>query len=153
MNLRQLMTIGIALGLAATTAQTQSTSPDEATIVEDSAALDRLRANSGITLQWIGWDRRGHVAVTERDGLVHLSGEQREQAGPDRLTLDGDVLRIDGDSFAFRGRIMIADSPDVGRLCERDGDFEFFVTQNRRYWRLQEMEVCDGLTDYVDIYF
>ena len=29
----------------------------------------------------------------------------------------------------------------------------FRVTQNRKYWRLQQMEVCDGLTDYVDIYF
>jgi hypothetical protein len=35
----------------------------------------------------------------------------------------------------------------------RDGSYEFRITGRRRYWRLQQMEQCDGLTDYVDIYF
>ena len=35
----------------------------------------------------------------------------------------------------------------------RDGTYEFRVTQRRRYWRLQDIEACDGLADYVDIYF
>ena len=57
------------------------------------------------------------------------------------------------DRFRFRGRIAIVDAPDRGRNCVRDGEYQFRVTGRRRYWRLQQMEQCDGLTDYVDIYF
>ena len=125
----------------------------ERTVVRDAAALNRLRRNSGITLQWISFESpaRGHVYVTERGGLVHLRGSQAANGG--NLTLEGDVLSIDATSFTFRGRISIVDTPDRGRNCLRDGTYEFRVTQRRRYWRLQQMEACDGLTDYVDIYF
>jgi hypothetical protein len=125
---------------------------DPPTIVHDRAALTRLRANSGLTLQWIWGAQRGHVAVTDRDGRWHLSGSQAGNGG--RLTLAGDVVEIAGDRFTFQGRIVIADTPDPGRDCVRDGTYTFRVTQHRRYWRLQQMEACgDGLTDYVDIYF
>ena len=120
------------------------------TIVADRAALARLRTNHGLTLQWIDWDHRGRVRVSERGGVVHLSGSQ---SGRGRLELEGDVIRIDATSFTFRGHIGIIDTPDPGRSCMRDGEYEFRITRNRRYWRLQQMEQCDGLTDYVDIYF
>jgi hypothetical protein len=125
----------------------------ERTVVRDAAALNRLRRNSGITLQWISFasPARGHVYVAERAGLVHLRGSQAGNGGT--LILEGDVLSIDATSFTFRGTISIIDTPDRGRNCLRDGTFEFRVTQRRRYWRLQQMEACDGLTDYVDIYF
>jgi len=125
----------------------------ERTIVTDRTALARLRRNSGITLQWIGFDTpaRGHVQVTDRGGFVHLRGSQRGGGG--ELTLDGDVLSIGRTSFTFRGEISIVGTPDATRNCLRDGTFEFRITQRRRYWRLQQMEACDGLTDYVDIYF
>ena len=134
---------------AAPTAQATA----ERTVVRDAAALPRLRRNSGITLQWISFasPARGHVYVTERAGLVHLRGSQAGNGST--LTLEGDVLSIDTASFAVRGTIAIVDTPDRGRPCLRDGTFEFRVTQRRRYWRLQQMEACDGLTDYVDIYF
>lgn len=135
----------LALSLAAAPAFAQPT------VVEDAAALQRLRRNSGVTLQWISWDRRGRVQVTDRSGRVHLSGSQAGNGG--RLELDGDVVSIDRTSFTFQGRIVITDTPDAGRDCVRDGTYEFRITQNRRYWRLQQMEMCDGLTDYVDIYF
>ena len=129
--------------------------PTERTIVDDPAALRRLRRNSGLTLQWISFasPARGRVTVSERGGLVHLRGTQVERRGAGRLELDGDVLRIGARNFIFRGRIAITDTPGPDRDCIRDGEFEFRVTQWRRYWRLQEMTVCDGLTDYVDIYF
>jgi hypothetical protein len=123
------------------------------TVVSDPAALARLRHNGGITLQWISWDHRGRVRVSEAGGRVHLSGAQRARAGAGRLELDGDVVEIGSASFTFRGRIAITDTPDPGRDCLRDGTFEFRITGRRRYWRLQQMEQCDGLTDYVDIYF
>ena len=125
------------------------------TRVADRAALAQLRRNSGITLQWISFESpaRGHLRVSDAAGRVHLSGTQVERGGPGRLTLDGDVVQIGPRSFTFRGRIAITDTPDPNRECIRDGTYEFRVTGRRRYWRLQEMEVCDGLTDYVDIYF
>jgi hypothetical protein len=148
------MLASLALLLAATGAAAQA-SPPERTIVNDRAALQRLRRNSGITLQWISFETPGwgHVAATMRGGLLHLSGSQLERDGPGRLTLDGDVLSVDPRSFTFKGRIVITGAPDPGRNCVRDGTYEFRVTQRRRYWRLQDFEACDGLADYVDIYF
>ena len=142
-----------APSVSAPTTQTASSPAAERTLVRDAAALARLRRNSGITLQWISFEApaRGHVVVTERGGLVHLRGSQAGHGGV--LRLEGDVLSIDRTSFSFRGQISIVDTPDRGRNCLRDGIFEFRVTQRRRYWRLQQMEACDGLTDYVDIYF
>jgi hypothetical protein len=138
---------------SAPAAQAVSEPAAQRTVVRDAAALARLRRNSGMTLQWISFESpaRGRVHVTEREGFVHLRGSQSGNGG--ELTLDGDVLSIDRTSFTFRGEISIVDTPDPGRNCLRDGVFEFRVTQRRRYWRLQQMEACDGLTDYVDIYF
>jgi hypothetical protein len=119
----------------------------------DATALARLRRNSGISLQWIGWDRRGRLDVSEAGGRIRLHGDQRQRGGPGRLYLEGGVLGMTADRFRFHGRIVITDTPDIGRNCVRDGDFEFRITGRRRYWRLQQMEQCDGLTDYVDIYF
>jgi hypothetical protein len=143
----------LALLLAAAAPAAQTPLPPERTIVRDQAALNRLRRNSGITLQWISFEApaRGHVIVTNRGGLVHLSGSQRGGGG--ELTLEGDVLSIDARSFSFRGEISIVGTPDATRNCLRDGIYEFRATGQRRYWRLQQMEVCDGLTDYVDIYY
>ena len=142
----------LVLLLATAAAQAAPDAPAR-TIVGDAAALARLRHNAGITLQWISWDFRGRVRVSEAAGLVHLSGSQHARAGAGRLELDGDVVEIGAGSFTFRGHIAIVDTPDPGRSCMRDGDFEFRITGRRHYWRLQQMEQCDGLTDYVDIYF
>ena len=48
----------------------------ESTDISDQAALDRLRNNSGITLQWIGWDRRGQLEVSQLGQIVYLTGNQ-----------------------------------------------------------------------------
>lgn len=146
----------LALLLATAPAAQGPTPPptaSQSTIVKDRAALVRLRRNSGITLQWISFESpaRGHVRVSERGGLIHLRGGQSGHGGT--LTIEGDVLEIGPRSFTFRGEISIVGTPDATRNCLRDGDFEFRVTGTRRYWRLQQMEACDGLTDYVDIYY
>lgn len=117
-------------------------------------AAKRLRNNSGMTLQWITWDRRGEVEVTVgADGVWHLSGSQGAQDGPGRVTVDGVVTEIGADYFLLDGRVAITDTPDPGRRCSEDKVWRFGVTQGRQYWRLREFEWCDGLTDYVDIYF
>jgi hypothetical protein len=153
----KILFASLALLLIATgaAAQTPPPAPGERTIVNDRTALGRLRRNSGITLQWISFETaaRGHVVAQMNGGLLHLSGSQRAQSGTGRVTLDGDVLRINPRSFFFRGRIVITDAPDRGRNCVREGTYEFRATGQRRYWRLQDFEACDGLADYVDIYF
>ncbi len=125
----------------------------EPTLVADKTAMERLRGPDGITLQWISWDSRGDIDAVQRGKTLFLKGGQSVQDGKGRLELDGHVLAVFAKSFIFKGRIAITDTPDEGRNCIRDGVYEFKITQKRRYWRLQQMEVCDGLTDYVDIYF
>ena len=141
----------LALAMAATSALAQTpAAPGTRTIVNDRTALNRLRRNSGITLQWLSFEsaQRGHVVAQMNGGLLHLNGAQNARGGPGRVTLDGDVLQINPRSFSFRGRIVITDAPDRGRNCVRDGIYEFRVATG-----LQNFEACDGLADYVDIYF
>ncbi len=129
--------------------------PGPHTTVNDSGALRRLQTNSGMTLQWIGFEtpQRGHVRVEVQDGLVTLAGSQRDPGSSGVVTISGYIESIDMQTFTFVGRIVIIDAPDVGRECVRQGRLNFKATGKRRYWRLQDMEACDGLTDYVDIYF
>jgi hypothetical protein len=150
-----LASLALMLVVTGASAQTSPPAPGERTLVNDPAALTRLQRNSGITLQWISFEQpgRGHVVVTDRAGLVHLQGSQTQNAGAGRVDLEGDVLSISPRSFTFRGRIMIENSPDPDRECLREGTYEFRATGTRRYWRLQYVEACDGLADYVDIYF
>ena len=126
--------------------------PPAPTRILDRDTAHRLRNNSGITLQWIGWDERGHVQVAVgEDGVWRLSGMQRGAEG--MVSVRGVVTEIGSDHFLLDGTVRIENTPDRGRLCERDKLWRFAVTQNRKYWRLREFEWCDYLTDYVDIYF
>ena len=129
-----------------------SKAPPIATRVADRAALQRLLANKGLTLQWIGWDQRGSVHARMVGETLLLTGAQAK-GGAGRLFLDGAVREVGADYFIFSGTIRIEDAPDPGRRCELTKDWRFAITQNRPYWRLREFEWCDGLTDYVDIYF
>ena len=54
----------------------------------------------------------------------------------------------------FTGRIESSVSYiQNGLPCIKEGNYTFKSTQGRKYWRLQEMDGCEGVTDYVDIYF
>lgn len=127
--------------------------PVKATEVRSKSAVEKLRGNSGLTLQWISWDQRGTLDVKQVGDVVHLSGSQVAPDGKGRLNVDGDVLSIDDKHFILRGTIEITDTPDPGRRCVKQGDSEFAITANRKYWRMREFEWCDYLTDYIDIYF
>lgn len=149
----------LALLILAACTATQAPSPitsapsPSATRILDPAAAARLRANKGVTVQWIGWDDRGTASVTDNAGTLTLRAAQAQPDGPGRLFLDGTVTEIAADYFVFDGTIRIADTPNVGRACQANKVWHFAVTQNRPYWRLREFEWCDGLTDYIDIYF
>lgn len=133
-------------------ASSSPASEAQATVVRDRAAAERLLANKGITLQWIGWNERGTAHARWQGNQLRLTGAQAKTGGG-RLFLDGYVTAINESDFTFRGTIRIEDTPDAGRRCEMTKDWQFAVTQNRPYWRLREFEWCDGLTDYIDIYF
>ena len=123
------------------------------TRILDQAATVRLLGAHGVTLQWIGWDKHGPVRVINDAGTIRLTASQEAQDGPGRLFLDGKIREIGTDHFVFDGTIRITDTPDAGRRCEENKLWHFAITQERPYWRLREFEWCDGLTDYVDIYF
>ena len=148
----------LALGSASADAPTQCMPSVQADTgcharVLDRAAAARLLGATGITLQWIGWDRRGPLAVSDTGGVFRVSGSQADAPGTGRLWLDGVVREIGADYFLFDGTVRITDAPDPGRMCEANRSWRFAVTQNRRYWRLRVFEWCDELTDYIDIYF
>jgi hypothetical protein len=127
--------------------------PGESTRILSPSDAERLRANHGVTLQWIDWDRRGSVIVDDGGTLWTLRASQSEAGGPGRLFMEGKVLEIGPGYFTFDGVIRISDTPDPGRSCEERKTWHFAITQNRPYYRLREFEWCDDLTDYIDIYF
>ena len=156
-RLMAIAAMSLASGCAARSSAVQSEqrlpAADSKTIINDRTAFQRLLGNSGISLQWISWETRGNLVADYSTDLLRLHGGQSTPDGKGKLVIDGVVTRIDASEFTFVGRIDMTDAPDIGRHCVRDGEMTFRVTQNRKYWRLQQMEVCDGLTDYVDIYF
>lgn len=117
------------------------------------ATAQRLLANKGVTLQWIDWNTRGTAIVTQQSDVWRLRAAQAAANGPGRLLVDGAIAEIGEDYFILDGTIRITDTPDAGRACEQRKAWRFAITQNRPYFRLREFEWCDGLTDYVDIYF
>ena len=126
---------------------------EEPTEILSQHDADRLLSPGGITLQWIGWGDRGPVSITpDERGVWHVSGHQTGNGGGE-LEVDGTILEIGEGYFTLRGTIAISDTPDAGRECRADKTWHFAITQNRRYYRLREFEWCDGLTDYVDVYF
>lgn len=127
--------------------------PSEPTRILDEQGAERLMRNEGVTLQWISWDKRGDVWVGGTEtGHWSLLGGQGDGAGA-AMDLEGFITEIGADYFVFQGTIKIFDTPNGGRTCRDTKQWRFAVTQNRSYYRLREFEWCDGLTDYIDIYF
>jgi|GEM_PF-5477039 len=108
-----------------------------------------------LTLHWISWDRPGKADITpSEDGWYDITGRQDGENG-DYLSIEGG-LRPEGPlKLQFRGRIEYrVGHLNGGKPCVKEGSQTFLSTRGRRYWRLQDMRSCDGLsTDYIDIYF
>ncbi|MCF0181739.1 MAG: hypothetical protein HUK11_05740 [Muribaculaceae bacterium] len=109
-----------------------------------------------LSLQWISWDYFGSCNITKvGDNRFRCVGEQldRDHKG-DFLRLDGYLSVIDEKHLVFDGKIISKIYHlNGGEEYVREGTYNFVVTQNRKYWRMQEMDGPDGVTDYVDIYF
>jgi hypothetical protein len=116
----------------------------------------RLLGAHALSLQWIGWENPGQVKIAQQGKKTRVRGEQKGRKSADFLRIDGEVARVVSPlEFVFRGRIEYSvSSIQEGRPCIRDGEYLFKSTKGRRYWRLQSMENnCEGVTDYIDIFF
>lgn len=154
MKVISLLAIGLSLALypIALSAQPE---PSARTIVNNSNALRQLLGNHKLNLQWIGWDNWsdfGNAKVIDRQGTLFIKGKQTK--GDDFLTIDGKILKVDAKEFTFQGTIVTqVNDNNSGQPCERDGKMVFKITNNRKYWRLQQMQSpCGTETDYVDIF-
>ncbi|HAV02831.1 MAG TPA: hypothetical protein DCW95_06530 [Chryseobacterium sp.] len=113
--------------------------------------LKDLSGRHSLTLQWLSWDRPGTITFKKiGENKYHIQGSQNIDG--DYLTIDGRATLISDRELAFEGTIESFVTSNGG-LCVRKGPQTFLSTKNRKYWRLQNMEHCFGLTDYVDIYF
>jgi len=127
----------------------------EKTVINDANSKKMLLGKHKLSLQWISWDYFGTATVTDKKGILYLRGEQKQRGGRDYLKIDGTITSIDKNEFTFNGTIVMQVSHNNnGAACKREGEMTFAVKGKRKYWRLQEMDnPCDGVTDYVDIYF
>jgi len=122
-------------------------------LIKSERDAERLRNLEGATLQWLGWERRGHsLSFVDEKGIWHLTTELHRD-GDRHLKVEGVITEIGKDYFLLHGEITIMNTPDQGRFCDVNKVWRFEVTQNRSYYRLREFEWCDGLTDYIDFYF
>ena len=125
------------------------------TKVKDKQARARLLGIHRLSLQWISWDYFGRAVVSEKNGTLFIAGEQKGRGTGDYLKIEGVFTEVDTSEIKFKGTIETKVSHiNNGAPCKREGEMTFHITQNRRYWRLKEMDnPCDSATDYVDIYF
>jgi hypothetical protein len=115
-----------------------------------------LVGQHGITLQWISWDYRGTVKITEENNVLKIRGVQKSKENiTDSVSIEGTLEVINDKEIRFTGKIITTVSyNNQGKPCEKEGTYTFKKIGNRRYWRLQEMKNCDGVVlDYVDLYF
>ena len=64
------------------------------TLISSQADEQKLLGTHLFSLQWISWDQFGKAVVTDKNGTLHIYGEQRIQADiPDTET--------DDDSYGF----------------------------------------------------
>lgn len=108
------------------------------------------------TLQWISWDKPGKVQIKkQKDGTYTVKGEQRGEDG-DFVTIDGILTVVTFAEMTFTGKIQTRYANiNKGEVCDKTGTYHFLAKGARKYWRLQEMDNCEGnnVVDYVDIFF
>lgn len=108
------------------------------------------------SLQWISWKKFGSVILKRNsDATLKCTGGQKSTTTDDYLKLDGDITVVNPLHLKFTGKIITCVSHiNNGKPVVREGEFNFTVAGQRRYWRMREMNnPKDGCCDYVDIYF
>lgn len=111
-----------------------------------------------LTLQWIGWDKPGKIHFTKMatHDTYKVKGEQVDR-NRGYMKIDGEIKMVSPLELEFDGVITInlTGPYDEGLECQKTGKQTFLSTQNRKYWRMQNMSSCynNGTVDYIDIYF
>src|SRR5215211_3077675 len=76
------------------------------TVIKDKAAKIKLMGDHRLSLQWISWDYFGRAKVTESNGTLYLTGEQKARKGGDQLKIDGVITEVGARDFKFNGTII-----------------------------------------------
>lgn len=108
------------------------------------------------SLHWISWKDFGSVEIKKiNTNKYTIKGSQKDNKG-NYVTIDGILIPVLKGKMTFVGEIITKTSDNNnGIACVKKGKYTFLSTPGRKYWRLQEMENCEGgfLVDYVDIFF
>jgi hypothetical protein len=127
----------------------------QATVIEDPKAADGLMGEHIFNLQWIS-QPPGRARVTEEPkGELRLTAAQKNIKG-EFVTVDGRITKVTTKTFELEGTVRTSVGfVNGGKLCEKSGRFTFRITGTRQFWRLKEMNNCEGngVVDYVDLYF
>ncbi|MBL4703911.1 MAG: hypothetical protein JKY54_05285 [Flavobacteriales bacterium] len=134
----------------------ETLTPEQLAVKEEEEGWAKYTGEHLFTLQWIGWEQPGKCTFElDTEGVFSVTGEQKNNNG-DFLTIDGTLTMNGNDHLVFNGIITSkVDHLYDGETCTREGEYNFKVTAGRKYWRLQEMENCEGnnVVDYIDIFF
>lgn len=116
-----------------------------------------LVGRHNFALQWISWDYFGSANISKKGNteLYKIQGEQKSKENDDYIKILGDIQVVNSKHLKFSGIIKTkVHHLNNGNECIRDGNFDFKVSDSRKYWRLQQMgNPCDEVTDYVDIFY
>jgi hypothetical protein len=122
--------------------------------------ISEIEGRHKLSLQWISWDDFGYIDFEKIDANIYKvkgiqeSNESNEECRDCFLKIEGKITQISEKVLSFTGKIESSvHYIQNGTPCVKEGTFEFKSTGNRKYWRCQNMNGCDGVTDYVDIYF
>ncbi len=108
------------------------------------------------SLQWISWEKFGSVNIKKINANKYsIKGSQKDEKG-NYVHIDGVFIPVAKGQMKFIGEIVTKVSyNNNGEPCIKNGTYIFICKPGRKYWRLQEMENCEGgrLVDYVDVFF
>ncbi|MEZ4987050.1 MAG: hypothetical protein R2795_18760 [Saprospiraceae bacterium] len=141
------------------TVMTEKSNSSTTVETENIIPKSRLAGKHNLTIQWIGWDHPGEITFNDiGDNQYEVDGFQKGKPTdecPDcYLKVKGTIKEITPKRLRFTGKIESSIYHIQGGIpCVKEGTFDFVSTKNRKYWRCQNMAGCDGVTDYVDIYF
>lgn len=140
----RLLTLLLAAALLTSGAQAQSTTNYNKLLI----------GKHLFSLQWISWEYFGKVTISKWGEAYRIEGQQRSKSGSDYVQIKGTLTPTSADSLLFTGKITVLVKSNVAEPCVREGTFHFVRRDNRKYWRLSEMDSpCPpGYTDYVDIF-
>ena len=110
-----------------------------------------------ITIQWLDDAPSGSVLISKLSGNKYkIEGGQESITNSQYLRINGTITALNKNELVFDGTLIYAveGTNYAGLPCDKSGRHFFKSTQNRKYWRMQEMTNCGGIfTDYVDIFF